>query len=222
MWSPNSRVVSFRKDGGSFCYAIKQDYPSERLPYHTQWFTSLWRENVLKNSATFSDRVFTYYVFEVDVNQRFEEPETQIRLENSVIFGDFARLVGYSYERNEAGDIELSTVFEVLAQPDDDYSIFFHVLEATGGEIPVANADGPVREHDHALTYFSTRFWEAGEYVIDRRTLALDGLSSRDFYDLRMGFYSMMDGRRASVTINHRSAGDGYIWDALQLNQFIE
>lgn len=203
-------------------YAIKQDYPSERLPYHTQWFTSLWRENVLKNSATFSDRVFTYYVFEVDVNQRFEEPETQIRLEDSVIFGDFARLVGYSYERNEAGDIELITVFEVLAQPDDDYSIFFHVLEAAGGEIPVANADGPVREHDHALTYFSTRFWEAGEYVIDRRTLAIDGLSSRDFYDLRMGFYSMMDGRRASVTINHRSAGDGYIWDALQLNQLIE
>jgi 4-amino-4-deoxy-L-arabinose transferase-like glycosyltransferase len=203
-------------------YAIKQDYPSERLPYHTQWFTSLWRENVLEANAMFYDRVFVYDVFEVNVNKRFEEPETLIKLEDEVIFGDFARLVGYSYSRNEAGDIDLMTVFEVLAQPDDDYSLFFHVLTPEQGEIPIITIDGPVREYDGALTYFSTRFWEQGEYVIDRRTLATNDLSTKEIYDLRMGFYSIMDGRRAPVSINHSSTDDGYLWDALQIDTLIE
>lgn len=199
-------------------YDVKQDYSSERLPYHTQWFTSLWRENVRIDDAIYSDSVFTYQVFEVDVNRRFEQPETLVQLEDEVIFGDFARLVGYSYEVNDAGNIDLMTVFEVLAQPDDDYSLFFHVLDRTQEPIPVANTDGPVREHPDALTYFSTRFWEVGEYVIDRRTLSTENLIYPKNYDMRIGFYSIMDGRRTPVIINQSTIDDGYIWDVLQFD----
>lgn len=202
-------------------YEVKKDYSAERLPYHTQWFTSLWRENVLIDDVTYYDRVFAYHVFEVDVNKRFEQPPTSVQLDDQVIFGDFARLVGYSYAVNDAGDIDLMSVFEVLNQPDDDYSMFVHVLE-DDDPVPIANADGPVREHGDALTYFSTRFWEKGEYVIDRRTLSTENLDHPENYDLRIGFYSMMDGRRAPVTINNDSTHDGYIWDAIPFEQLIK
>ncbi len=196
---------------------IRQDVPLERLPYHSQWFTSLWRENVVQETAIFEDRVFSYSVYQVNPAERFTPPPLENTLTDDVRFGDFARLVGYDsrdttlYYTEEATDLYM--VFEVLNPPPDDYFMYVHLV--TPGEVmPLANMDGPVRYSPQSPMYYSTRFWELGEYVIDRRVFYYSPVGEHGTdYRLRIGFYSQTDGHRPSVSINGEDVGDGYVWD---------
>jgi hypothetical protein len=59
--------------------------------------------------------------------------------------------------------------------------------------------------------YYSTQFWEPGEYVVDQRTLKLPAdLPPGDNYRIVIGFYSVQDGQRATFTQAAEPLGDGF------------
>ncbi|TVR24512.1 MAG: phospholipid carrier-dependent glycosyltransferase [Anaerolineaceae bacterium] len=193
---------------------IYPDFEGEPLPYQSQWFNALWRENVTLERIEHRDFTYLYTVYTIDPALRFEIPPVDVALADDVRFADFARLVGYSLSGDDltADAIDLHMVFEVLDTPPDDYFIYVHLVPE--GEImPVTTADGPVRRDEAALSYYATIFWEVGEYVIDRRRLRPpDDIAPDTDYRLRIGFYSQHDGHRAAVTVNGVSAGDGFEW----------
>ncbi|MFW5691820.1 MAG: ArnT family glycosyltransferase [Chloroflexota bacterium] len=188
------------------------------VPPQSALFAGLRRENVATGPVIFQDHAFSYEIYSVDTARRFQPPADMpdVILEDEVIFGDFARLVGYSFSSDTftyAPDApSLHFVFEVLAPVDDDYFIYVHLVPANSPETWLAGADGPVRADFYAPVYYSTRDWEPGEYIIERRLFWYDPIgSSGDDFRLRMGFYSQTDGHRAPVTVNGAPVGDGYM-----------
>jgi hypothetical protein len=196
---------------------IPFDYPGAVIPFQSQWFTSLFRENVTDGPTIFEDDGFSYRIYAVDTAERFQPPQVAIPLEETVVFGDAIRFVGYSYDDLTLDYAPESTnlhmVFEVLAPLAGDYFLYVHVVGPDDSVIPLAQADGPVKETFFSEIYYSTRFWEVGEYVIDRRILYYAPFGeSGDEYGIRIGFYDQQTGTRLPVTIDGASAGDGYRW----------
>jgi hypothetical protein len=57
--------------------------------------------------------------------------------------------------------------------------------------------------------YYSTRFWEPGEYIVDRRWLRLFQPNiPAGTYQPNVGLYTPEDGIRAPVAIDGAPAGD--------------
>ncbi len=96
------------------------------------------------------------------------------------VFGNAIRL---DRTRMQANQIEFD--WRVLHQPDKDYTLFVHVLDANGNKIGQQDAqpfDGQ----------YPTGLWERGERVRDTRTLALPPEARQ----VRIGWYDAHTGQR--------------------------
>jgi hypothetical protein len=101
-------------------------------------------------------------------------------------------------------------MWEVIAPPPEDYTIFIHLRDREGNLI--ANWDAPTALGE--LGYYSTTFWRPGEYIIDERVLSLPSGESAlgEGYSLVIGMYDQTQ-ERLPVTINGEAGGDEYIVD---------
>jgi 4-amino-4-deoxy-L-arabinose transferase-like glycosyltransferase len=187
-------------------------------PYQNQWLGSLRRENVTTYVAGYSDPTFFYDIYELHIAERFTLPAVEIPADGEVIFGDFARLVGHTVSDDELptdGGLMLTLIWQGLDAAPEDYTIYVHLIDADDPDLPFTGADGPVAPW--ALSYYSTRFWEAGEHIIDWRTFSLQGveLPPGDDYRIRIGFYEVESGKRVPVTVDGQAAGDGYMLETV-------
>jgi hypothetical protein len=92
----------------------------------------------------------------------------------------------------EETELTLQLWWRALAPPQGNYSVFIHVLNATG-EI-VAQADGIPLEGR-----YPTSAWGAGEPIVDTRILVLPSDLSAGDYSLALGLYDPVDGSRLEV-----------------------
>jgi 4-amino-4-deoxy-L-arabinose transferase-like glycosyltransferase len=185
-----------------------------------QWYTSLFRENVTRKLAHFHDFNEIYTVYELHIEDRFVEPDIDlVEPEGEVVFGGMIRYLGYYYPFETVNQTYQWSVmvFEVLQEIPADYSMYVHLVQEDHLEKRWAGADGPVREEFNAPTYYATRFWEVGEYIIDRRIIWQHNRNTPpgDDYRLRIGFYDVVSGQRLPVTINGDPAGDGYLLEGV-------
>jgi hypothetical protein len=185
-------------------------------PYHNQWLSSLRRENVATQIASFSDPSFFYEIYELHIDQRFEPVPAEQPAEAEVRFGDFARYTGHtaSSHRLDDGDIALTIIWQALDAAPEDYVLFIHLIDPDDPDQVYAWGDGPVAPWH--LGYYSTRFWESDEFIIDRRTLSLpaaDLLPGE--YRLRIGWYDVDSGARVPVSVDGQPAGDGYLLETV-------
>ena len=178
----------------------------EVAPYQNQWLASLPRENVTTRVAKFDDPSFFYDVYELQTEARFTSPAVQHPVD--VTFGDFAQLVGYNLSGDAFGEgVVIDLVWESLAPAPADYTLYVHLVRGDDVDTLYDGWDGPVRYWD--LNYYSTLFWEPGEYIIDRRTLFLHDPATTpagDDYRIRIGFYDPTTDQRVPV-----GDGDGYL-----------
>jgi hypothetical protein len=112
---------------------------------------------------------------------------------SGVAFGDGAiRLDSYAVEvHRQIGRnwVNILLVWEALANPGVDYTIFAHLLDANGTLI--AQHDGlPM------AGYSPTRTWEQGDKVEDRRSISLPDSLPPGAYRLTVGFYNPSNGER--------------------------
>lgn len=183
-------------------------------PFHNQWIASLRRENVTRLLARYEDPTAHHAIYVIDLERRFEPPPVAHELEQAVVFGDFARLVGYEFNRDSfAGEqpVEIMLLWQVLQPVDADYMIYLHLIAEDAPDRVWANRDGPVnRPWGWTRNYYSTLFWEPGEYVIDRRAFVQQGTPPGEDYRIRVGFYDLETGQRVPVTVDGALDGDGF------------
>jgi hypothetical protein len=194
---------------------LSYEQDGEIAPFQNQWLTSLPRQNVAERVVRYQDVSFFFDVYELHLEQRFEQPPVQIELDEPVMFGDFARLTGYNLSGTALDQPQtLELVWQALDAAAEDYTLFVHLVQPDDLDHPLAGWDGPVRLWD--LNYYSTLFWEADEYIIDQRTLSLQNpdTPASDEYRVRLGFYHPQTGARVPVTIDGQPAGDGYLLPA--------
>lgn len=181
-------------------------------PYQNQMLTSLPRENVARLAGTFSDPSFFYEVYELHVDDRFEPVPVETPADGEVIYGEFARYIGHTLDAAsiDAGYVDLTMIWRGMGGAPRDYSIYVHLIHPDEPGDVLAGADGPIVPTRYG--HYATLYWEADEYIIDRRRISLDGVAlepGRE-YRIRVGFYDLVSGERAPVQVDGAPAGDGY------------
>ncbi len=105
-------------------------------------------------------------------------------------FGDAIQLTGYTITPKN-NTLQLQLFWHALATPTTDFTVFVHVLDATGSV--VAQNDAPP-----VNGLYPTRFWAAGETIFDPHTVSLANISAGT-YTLRLGLYDPRTGARLPV-----------------------
>lgn len=106
-----------------------------------------------------------------------------------VRFGSAIELAGYRFAQDAAG-LHVILQWRALSRPDDDYTVFVHVLAADGS--PAGGADG-----EPLAGRYPTRWWDAGELIEDDHVVATPLASGQ--YTVRVGLYRPSDGVRLPV-----------------------
>lgn len=183
-------------------------------PFENQVISALGRGDVMRRAWGMDDGNFRYDVYELFPERRFERPQPNGPADADVVFGDFARYLGYDIgglEFWEGRRLIFHLYWEVLQPPPDDYMTFVHLIAPDGSLL--ATWDGPVAPVGGG--YYSTLLWEPGEFIADQRVLAVDaaGLPGGVFTDLRdleihIGLYNFRTNERVPFSRDGDPAGD--------------
>jgi hypothetical protein len=173
---------------------------------------------IMRRAWWYDDGIFNYTVYELHLDRRFVRPFTHSAVEETVVFGDFARFLGH-----DIGGLELwpgrrlimHLYFEVLAPATEDYMIFVHLKHRDDPQTVWAAWDGPVTNTDDGR-YYSTLVWQPGEYISDERIVELQNPETPvgDGYTLSVGFYNLQTGERVPLTIDGQPAGDSFTFNS--------
>jgi 4-amino-4-deoxy-L-arabinose transferase-like glycosyltransferase len=173
----------------------------------------LGRTDVARRAWGQDDGNFRYDVYELNLANRFTPPAPNAPAPDDVVIDGFARYLGH-----DLGGLELwpgrrvvfKIMWEVIAPAPEDYTIFIHLRDADGNLS--ANWDAPTALSE--LGYYSTLFWQPGEYIIDERALMLpEGEPPYGVgYELVIGMYDSSL-TRLPITVNGEAAGDDYVVD---------
>jgi hypothetical protein len=118
--------------------------------------------------------------------------------------GDKIELTGY--EVAGSAPLEVTLYWRALAQMDEDYTVFVHLLDGTG--TLRGQGDGPPLRGD-----YTTSYWSPGEVLADTHAILLeDGLPEGAY--LLVGLYRLADGVRLPA---YTAAGERVPNDAIVL-----
>lgn len=123
-------------------------------------------------------------------------------------FGEEIALQGYTLETGFPGrtpvsnSIPLELVWQAVAQPTNDYTVFAHVLNADGTCCAWQSDVMP-----HGGTYPTSR-WRPGEVVVDSYEIVLPEGASIEDHVIEVGLYLAETGQRLGVMVDGEAAGD--------------
>ncbi|MDX2074939.1 MAG: glycosyltransferase family 39 protein [bacterium] len=183
--------------------------------FHNPFYASLRRENFTTPPIRFEDWREHFDIYALTAQNRFVAPPSQpdltieIMPEGIIQFGALARLVSYGVVNEPVfmgigtNPVEFKLVWEVITPTSNDYAIFYHLYREDDPQTVLFTADGVVNKpFGWELNYYSTQFWQAGEYVIDRRSFYIPKLPNGDNYRVRVGFYDLATGERIPLLVN--------------------
>jgi len=110
-------------------------------------------------------------------------------------FGGVVDLAGYDVGDGRAGagaDAPLTLYWRVTGQPQRDYKVFVHLLDAQGRV--VAQADAPPLDGSYPMSA-----WQVGEVLADGHRLAIPADADRGKYRIFVGLYDPDTGERLPV-----------------------
>jgi hypothetical protein len=105
-----------------------------------------------------------------------------------VAFADLIQLNGVNL-RQSPGQVEVSLLWETLARPERDYTVFVHLLDAA--DKLVAGRDTPP-----LAGRYPTTIWSPGELIVDEHKLPLPPELPPGDYRLGLGLYDLPSGQR--------------------------
>lgn len=141
----------------------------------------------------------------------FERPSPQVA--RPVTFGDKIELLGYDLPGTvyHAGDpFEMTLYWHALGATDKPYTVFVHMLDASGQVIGQKDApplDGQAQ----------TDTWQQGEYIADPYafTIAIDAPAGTAAVEI--GFYDPVSGQRLAAQENGTLTGDHILVEGLRI-----
>ncbi len=120
--------------------------------------------------------------------------------------GNFAQLVGYSLSPATAGPgdhLKLTLYWKATGSSGGTpYTVFAHLLDRN--QLVKAQQDHPPGDGDNP-----TSGWTDGEYIVDHYDLVVAADAAPGAYDLEVGMYDSVAGKRAAVSdLSGNSVGD--------------
>jgi hypothetical protein len=142
------------------------------------------------------ESIFTSSLGTVTVQETerpFRAPDVQYPLEAT--FAGEIKLLGYTLAPEDEGRLRLDLVWQALATPADDYTVFVHVLNRDG-TCCLWQQDVMPRQGA-----YPTSRWLADEVVVDRYFIELADNVEAGEYLLEVGLYRAQTGRRLKITM---------------------
>ncbi len=109
-------------------------------------------------------------------------------------FGPTIQLYGYDLGEAAGGALPITLHWQAAAQPDRDYSVFVHLVDADGNII--SQSDGVPLGGARPTTG-----WRPGEFISDAYNLTIPADLPPGSYDLFVGLYDPDDGTRPPVIL---------------------
>lgn len=167
--------------------------------------------DVMRRAWGESDGNFFYHVFTPYPERRWIEPQPNAPAEGEVVFGGFARFLGYDLGGLEfwpGRPVGVKLMWQVIEPTDIDYTMFIHLRR--DGEV-LKTWDAQPAEGEHG--YYSTLLWMPGEYITDEHILRLaeNEVEPGEGYSLVFGMYDLQTQQRVPITMNGEPAGDGVV-----------
>ncbi len=202
-------------------------YPENGLPVRNQVTGSFNRGTVMTPFYGVMDSSFFSRLFRLrDPQRRFQRPGNLLEPESEIQIRDFAHFIGsrlpgadgleVTLDVNPADDTtppQLQLIWQAIQPAALDYNIYVHLIDAEG--TLYAAWDAPPVPNE--FTYYSTRLWEADEYIIGGHSLRMSppALVVPDVppgeYRIRIGFYDFFAEDKARVPLtNGGQPSDGY------------
>lgn len=119
-------------------------------------------------------------------------------------FGDDIRLLGYALNADGAypgGALQLTLVWQAMATPDDNYTVFNHVLGLDGQQKGQFDSP-PVGDA------WLTETWLPDEVVVEEREIPIDADAAPGPAQLIVGLYRAHDLQRLPVVVDGERSGD--------------
>jgi 4-amino-4-deoxy-L-arabinose transferase-like glycosyltransferase len=134
---------------------------------------------------------------------------TRPRVDKSIsaTLGSQISLVGYNLDASQFSpgqSIQLELVWQSQALAGDSYTVFVHLLDASG-------ALRGQKDNPPVNGAYPTTLWQPGEFVVDRYELALPPDLPPGEYTLQVGMYLAGSGQRLAVS----GGGDGVTSDGV-------
>jgi hypothetical protein len=166
---------------------------------------SLARRDIMTQMFFNSDATFQYELYELTHKNRFQVQPLGVMYDQSVMFGDFAQLLGEDMSNSEfwGNNIYINLLWQVNQQPAQDYMPFLELVDAQT-QVVVYRWEKPIAQSEHC--YYSTLAWETGEIILDEDKIFIDPAhraevpSGRD-YRLRLGMYRADDPAKTPITV---------------------
>ena len=153
---------------------------------------------------------------ELDVDELYRRLEALAAIRPlNYQFGPAIRLLDYELVTPQVGpgdELRLMLYWQADARPEEDYTVFVHVLDAAGGL--VAQRDNMPRDND-----FPTTRWPVGPLIDDVHVVPLPSDVPAGEYRVGIGMYVWQTGERLPV---HRPGGEGIPDGAVVLDQTLE
>ncbi|MBN1313217.1 MAG: glycosyltransferase family 39 protein [Anaerolineae bacterium] len=130
-------------------------------------------------------------------------------------FGDTFELVDYQIDRLTARPdekISLWLDWRTLRPLDQDYAVYVHLLE--DNTILHGQTD---RDPAHLGRPVPTTFWAVDVLIYDTCTLTVNKDTPPGEYQLKVGFYSRIDGTRMPVPLSDGSTSDGLVLATIEV-----
>jgi len=140
-------------------------------------------------------------------------PPEEIQHPLGARLGDEVALLGYNLltREVEAGDIlQLTLFWQALAQPQERYKVFVHLLDEAGhivGQWDSEPGDG----------LNITTLWPAGETVADNYGVLIRAGTPPSQHRIEVGMYSPASGQRLAVSEAGRDRGDHLVLDSIEV-----
>jgi hypothetical protein len=204
------------EDAAYFVYGIPETAGgyAEVSFFENQVIGVLGRDDLLRRAWWMDDGIFSYDVYELHLNRRWQRPTMNGPAGEDVVFGGFARYIGYDLgglELWQGRPVVATLYFESIAPAADDLSIFLHLRDDDGRVI--AAWDDPVGRGELGYQgYYSTLMWQPGEFITETRTIRLpDGVAPfGEGYSLHIGLYNAVTLERVPVFVDGVPHGDSY------------
>ncbi|HEX3052282.1 MAG TPA: hypothetical protein VHP83_16600, partial [Aggregatilineaceae bacterium] len=162
----------------------------------------------------YDDGINRYVMFTVHPEARTILLKPGGALPNEVVFGGFARLLGFdavSLEWYRGQRIPLILYWQPTdaAPPDINYSVYIHILDAEGNLLRTENGGTVQWDGVPMMGQYPTLYWRPGESIYDFWDLRppMDAIPGP--VQVKIGLYDSISGERVPVTIDGKSAGDG-------------
>jgi 4-amino-4-deoxy-L-arabinose transferase-like glycosyltransferase len=190
-------------------------------PLQNQIVAALGRTDIMERALNFTTGSFRYELYQLHLENRYLPPDDTLvghLIEDDVVFGGFVRYLGDNVNNTQlvGNTIAIDYLWEVLAEPEEDYLVQIDLLNTEDGQI-YWTWRAPVNPHQHGsetrILYYSTQVWEVGERIVDRRSITLTdngaAPNGQESYKLIVNFVDAETYEPVPMTINGEPAA-GY------------